>query len=115
MVTKDDQQGRVGEGIVPTNPTTTESTPGSKTDESKGDESWKQNFPQAAATGTAREDYQKTADERRAQAQLAAQLEQARKAEVEGEPTPSGNEENPHSEEPAVDPEDPNPTTPEQR
>lgn len=78
----------------------------------KTDDGWRKNFPQADAAGAAREDYQKTADQRRAEAQLAANLERARQAEVEGEPVPTGEGENPHEGEPQVDENDPNASKP---
>jgi hypothetical protein len=101
---KDQIEGRVKEAILPTTAHTTAATSGPGTDESKSDQSWKQNFPEAAAQGAARDEYQQTADERRVQAQLAAQKEAQRQAEVENVPVPTGENENPHSEEPAVDP-----------
>ncbi len=68
-------------------------------------ESWREKFPQAAQQGTVREDYQRTADERRVQAEAAAKRELQRRALVDGEPVPSGEGENVHADEPDADPE----------
>ena len=101
-------------GQKPTEPGASPATPAGTPVDATNDQAWKQNFPQAAASpSNPRESYQQTADERRAQAELAAKLEAARKQQVEGTPTPTGEGENPHEDEPAVDPEDPNPTKPE--
>lgn len=100
MPTKDDQEGRVKNAILPTTAHTTPETagPGAIGSYPK-DESWKQNFPQAAQAGAARDEYQMTADARRIQAERAANLERARQAKVNDEPVPSGEGDNPHENE----------------
>ena len=110
MVTKDDQEGRVKNAVLPTTPHTTADTAGPGAAETRSDDSWKQNFPQAAEANAGRETYQQTADQVRIQAEraanmeLAAQKEEERKHQVEGDPIPTGEGENPHSQEPATDP-----------
>lgn len=95
MGTKTDpQQGRIDNIAVPTTPDAAATSQ---------DESWKNNFPQAAAANATREAYQQTADERRVQAERAALLEAKRKSIVNADPVPSGEGENPHAEEPGVD------------
>lgn len=69
----------------------------------ENDQSWKQNFPQAAAQGASREDYQMTADARRIQAERKVNQEKARQAKVNDEPEPSGEGENPHEGESQTD------------
>lgn len=69
----------------------------------ENDPNWKQNFPQAAAAGASRDEYQMTADARRIQAERAVNLEKARQAKVNGEPTPSGESDNPHEGEAQTD------------
>ncbi len=102
MPTKDDQEGRVKNAILPTTPTTTAETAGSGAAETRNDDSWKQNFPQAAEAGASREEYQQTADQARVQAERAANMEAAakkerdRQATINDEPVPTGESANPH-------------------
>lgn len=118
MVTKDDQEGRVQNAVVPTTQHTTAETAGPGAEKTRTDDSWKQNFPQAAQANASREAYQQTADEQRVQAEraanmeLAAEKEEERKATVEGDPIPTGEGENPHSQEPATDPDGDSPAKP---
>lgn len=118
MPTKDDQEGRVKNAILPTTPTTTAETAGPGAAETRSDDSWKQNFPQAAQANAARDAYQQTADERRVQAERAANLDHAaqreaeRQATVNDEPVPTGEGENPHAQEPVTDPSGEQPAKP---
>lgn len=96
MTTKDDQQGRVKTG---------------DTGKTGSAEDLKKHFPQAGQANASREAYQQTADERRIAAEraanmdLAAQKASAEDAQRQGDPIPTGESDNPHAEEPAVDPE----------
>lgn len=109
MATKD-QESR--EGAVVSDPnqpgvssgkTVKEATEKTGPFSAENDQNWKQNFPQAANAGAAREDYQHTADARRIQAERAANMERARQAKVNGEPEPTGESDNPHEDESQTD------------
>jgi hypothetical protein len=111
MPTKRDQEGRTKTSSrPPAAEPKQDAAAESPQAQTRTDESWKQNFPQAAAAGASRDEYQQTADQRRVQAErtsnleLAAEKEQERKSEVNGDPIPTGESDNPHDKEPAVDP-----------
>ena len=96
MPTKDDLEGRVKNAILPTTPHTTPDTAGPGAKETRSDDSYLANFPQAQAANASREAYQQTADAARIQAERAANLEAARKSKVNADPVPSGESDNPH-------------------
>lgn len=107
MVTKDDQEGIVH---------TTEGAKSGKAAvdqvDASNDESYKENFdnksdaghlglfPQAAAQ---RADYELTPDARRIQAEREHNLSRAKQAQMNGDPVPTGEGENPHEDEAPTD------------
>jgi hypothetical protein len=90
--------------------------PSAGQDPGKSDQDYQKHFPQAQAANASRESYQQTADERRVQAERAANLEQARQSKINDDPVPTGESKNPHEDEepiekhsdnePPVDPEE---------
>lgn len=64
---------------------------------------WKENFPQANAAHAARDEYAQTADERRIQAERAANLEEANREKLNDDPHPTGDSVDPHAKDPALE------------
>jgi len=64
---------------------------------------WKDNFPQAKEAQAGRDDYQKTADQLRVEAEKRAVQEEANREKVEGDPQPTGDSVDPHAKEPELE------------
>lgn len=69
----------------------------------KANPDWKDNYPQAKEAGASREEYQKTADERRVQAEARANQEEANREKLEGDPQPTGDSIDPNAKTPELE------------